>query len=175
MNRNSEISPENAIVKVSAKPNASDCPYEYKKWQRFVYIILPWLKHGRDLARIYTEAKVDREEAQAKKIVEEATKIKVEKDILKQQEVKEFVALVDDIFAKDDLPLPAKMLKIAKLLEANPQIMMQLEKINDFLEKIGLEKEFQIDFTQKISDLEGPTKSRKHLDKDKQTNKLSET
>ena len=52
--------------------------------------------------------------------------------------MKNFNLEVDAIFMEDGLPEAAKMLKLAKLLEANPDIAEQIDKVSGILEKLCL-------------------------------------
>jgi len=106
--------------------------------------IFPWLKRGRNLGVAYTNAKFAREENEAQKLVAEAAEIAARTDIMRQQEAREFNALVNDIFADNGLPWTAKKLKFSKLIENNPEIIKQMEKVNYLIEKLAMEKELNI-------------------------------
>ena len=107
-------------------------------WQRLKATLFPHLKRSKELAYAYTEAKVEKERSEARKIAEEATEIAAKKDLIRQKSAKEFVAVVDDIFTDDGLLLGAKALKLAKLMEENPRVLMQLEKAEKVIEKFSL-------------------------------------
>ena len=177
MNCNGEKDYEKAIVKVGAQPDASECHFEITRWQRFAAIVLPWLKQSRDLAALCKKAakiRVEREEAEAKKIVEEATKIETERTLLKQQEAKEFNDLVADIFAINNVHWSAKQLMLAKLLEANPELMTQLEKINQLLDMLESTRGVHIVFTQNRIELKRLRGSIPASERDEHTSKTIE-
>lgn len=67
----------------------------------------------------------------------------------KQKEVQEFNKAVDDIYADDGLPESAKKLKFAKLLENNPGIEKQVERINTIIEKLSYNKGMVFEVQQK--------------------------
>jgi hypothetical protein len=51
-----------------------------------------------------------------------------------------FSANVDEIYKDDSLPLMAKLLKLAKLFENNPEILERLEQVKETCEKLSIEK-----------------------------------
>lgn len=114
-------------------------------WYRFKAFVCPWLRQSEDLVEAYAKAKVEREENEARKIAEEAAEIAARKDVTRQKEVKTFNAIIDDIFKDDTLPMGAKALKLAKLIENNPQVAKQLENVTDIIEKLALKKGLNIE------------------------------
>ena len=135
-------------MKIQACDNSGLQPKFHKRtrWQRFITALFPPLKNSKRLAEAYAEAKVEREKGEAYRIAEQTAKISARKDLLKQQEVKEFNSIIDEIFKSDGLPPAAKMLKLAKLVENNPQIMIQINKVKELFEKLHLEKSMDIEF-----------------------------
>lgn len=105
-------------------------------WQKLKNALIPHLKHGRRLAEAYAEATVQKEYSEARKIAEEAAEIAARKDLIKQEEVKEFAGIVDSIFAADDLPQTAKALKLAKLMENNPEVAVQLTNAKEIFDRL---------------------------------------
>jgi hypothetical protein len=116
----------------------------HTKWQRLKATLFPHLKRSKELAYAYTEAKVEKERSEARKIAEEAAEIAAKKDLIRQKSAKEFVAVIDDIFADDSLPPGAKALKLAKLMEENPQVAAQLENVKEIIETLALKKGLNI-------------------------------
>ena len=57
-----------------------------------------------------------------------------------REAVEKFNKNIDDIFKEDGLPDSAKMLKLAKLIAENPDIVEQLDKVNGIIEKLGWER-----------------------------------
>lgn len=108
------------------------------RWQRFKATLFPHLRRSKELAYAYTEAKVEKERSEARKIAEEAAEIAATKDLIRQKSAKEFGAVIDDIFADDSLPAGAKALKLAKLMEKNPRVVAQLERADKVIEKFSL-------------------------------------
>ncbi len=109
-------------------------------WQKVKNALILHLKHGRHLAEAYAEATVQKEYSEAHKIAEEAAEIAARKDLIKQEEVKEFASIVDNIFAADGLPQTAKALKLAKLMQNNPQVAVQLANAKEIFERLCPER-----------------------------------
>lgn len=108
------------------------------RWQRLKATLFPYLRRSKELAYAYTEAKVEKERSEARKIAEEAAEIAAKKDLIRQKSAKEFCAVIDDIFADDSLPPVAKALKLAKLMEENPRVVAKLERVEKIINKFGL-------------------------------------
>jgi len=136
---------EATIVKVEGRPNLPEQPEERTRWECFKSWLFPHMRKSKELAQAYTEAKVAKEENEALKIAEEAAEIAARKDLTKQQEASEFNKLIDDIFADDGLLPGVKALKMAKLMEKNPKIATQLDKVKDIIEKLALKKGLNIE------------------------------
>ena len=131
---------EATIVKVEGRPNLPTRPKEQTRWQRFKAALFPHLRKSKELAEAYTKAKVEKERSEARKTAEEAAEIAAKKDLLKQKGAKAFNAVIDDIFADDSLPAGAKALKLAKLMEENPEVAAQLDKVKGIIETLALQK-----------------------------------
>jgi hypothetical protein len=136
---------EATIVKVEGTPNLPEQPEERPRWECFKSWLFPHMRKSKELAQAYTEAKVAKEENEARKIAEEAAEIAARKDLTMQQEASEFNALIDDIFADDGMPIGAKALKLAKLMEKNPQIVAQLDEVKGIMEELALKKGLNIE------------------------------
>lgn len=136
---------EATIVKVEGTPNLPDRPKEPTRWQSFKCWLFPHLKRSEELGEAYAEAKVERERSEARKTAEEAAEIAARKDVLRQEEVKQFNDIINDIFADDGLPPGAKAFKLAKLIEKNPQIGAQLEKVKGIIGELSLKRGLNID------------------------------
>ena len=108
------------------------------RWQRFKAALFPYLRRSKELAYAYTEAQIEKERNEARKIAEEAAEIAAQNDLIRQKSAKEFGAVINDIFADDSLPPSAKTFKLAKLIEANPEIVVQLERAEKVVEKLSL-------------------------------------
>ena len=118
---------------------------ESTRFQRFKQFFLPRLRKQEELALAYEEAVVRKTEAESEKLVEEAAKLAAEADVAKQQELAAFCENVDTIFMTTGRP-EAAMLKLAKLLETNPEIAAQLDKVNAIMGRLAQTKNCQITF-----------------------------
>jgi hypothetical protein len=136
---------EATIIKVEGTPNLPEQPEERTRWECFKSWLFPHMRKSKELAQAYTEAKVAKEENEARKKAEEAAEIAARKDLIRQQEASEFNALIDDIFAEDGMPAGAKALKLAKLMEKNPQIVAQLDEVKGIIEELALKKGLNIE------------------------------
>jgi len=129
-------------LKIQSRKDTNVLEHSRKRtrWQRFKAILFPYLSRSKDLAYTYTEAKVEKERSEARKIEEEANEIAAKRDLIKQKSAKEFGYVIDEIFADDSLPAFAKALKLAKLMEENPQVVAQLERAEEVIDKFSLNK-----------------------------------
>ena len=109
---------------------------EYTRWVRFKSWIFSHLRKTEYLAELYAEAKVAKEENEAWKTAEEAADIDARKDLKRLKELQRFNAIVDDIFANDGIPPEAKVLKLAKLFEIDPEVLTQIDKVKNVIKKI---------------------------------------
>jgi hypothetical protein len=110
------------------------------RWQKLRDALIPYLKSSKRLAQSYAEAAAQKERNEAQKIAEQAAEIAARKDLTKQKEVREFSSRIDDIFAVDGLPPVAKALKLAKLMENNPQVEAHIGAAREILEELSPEK-----------------------------------
>lgn len=110
---------------------------EEKRWRQFRAWMFPHLKKSEKLAEAYAEAKVEKEKSQARKVMEEAAEIAAKSELARQKALKEFGAMVDDVFADDKIPETVRALKLAKLIEKNPEVAAQLEKVKEIIEKLA--------------------------------------
>jgi hypothetical protein len=107
------------------------------RWERLKHWLFPHLREGKQLAEAYTRARVAREEGEARKIAEEAIRIAVKADLEKQEDLKEFGAAVDEIFRNRALGHEARVLKLAKLIENNPEILGHVDKAQLLLRSLA--------------------------------------
>ena len=133
------------IIKVEGRPNSPSRTTETTRWQRFKHWFFPSLRKSKELAEAYAEAKVETEKSSARKTTEEAAEIAARKDLTRLKGVKKYNEIVDDIFADDGLSQDGKLLKLAKLMETNPQVSAQLAKVKDLIEKLALTKGVSIE------------------------------
>lgn len=132
-----------AIIKYEGIPNP---PTQQSVWRRFLQTVFPfmkrggkWAEHGADLARSYAEAEVADRNNRALKTAAEAAEISARADLARNEAAKVFSDEVDAIFADRDLPESARMLKLAKLFEANPDLAAQVERVTDLLNRLHLQ------------------------------------
>lgn len=140
------------LVKVEGAPNVPNKPADKRLWSRFKRWLFPHIYKTEKLATEYAEAKVQKEKSSARKIAEEAADIAAKKDterakkaLLDQEEVLKFNSAVDDIFGDDGLPEEAKVLKFAKLMEKNPRVIEQLDRVKEVIERLRLTRGVSID------------------------------
>lgn len=122
------------IVRVDAIPEKID-KKEKGIFSAFKRLFLPKLKQQESMANEFLHAKVKKEHGDAEAKVEEAAKIAAEKSKIQQEELTEFCNTVDNHFMEADDDTKIK-LKMAKLLETNPEIGNQLDKVNSILESL---------------------------------------
>jgi hypothetical protein len=133
-----------AIVKLEGTPNEF-APKERSLWQKFLNVIWPftrkggkWAKYGYGLSKTFIEAEVANKQNQAAKTAAEAAELSARADANRNQAAKIFNEQIDSIFKDDLLPESAKLLKLAKLLESNPDLAAQLEKVAELIESLQL-------------------------------------
>jgi hypothetical protein len=145
MNWEPEQDEKQALVRFDGRPNDSKVPHELTRWQKFKRWILPfvsesgaWAQYGISLADQYAMAEIDMRKSQAAKTAAEAANIAADTDIKRQGKVKLANQELRDIFADANSSDTAKMIQLASLLAANPEIHSQLDKIEDLLAKLHL-------------------------------------
>lgn len=139
-----------AIRQIHGTPVKSTAK-ESSLFEAFKEFFLPRLKQQEEIAIAYEVASVKKLDAEGEKIIQEAAKLSAEKDIARQQELKAFCENVDNFFSADDPP-HVMMLKFAKLIEVNPEIAVQLEKVNKLIGQLAATKSLQISFQEEPSD-----------------------
>ena len=139
--------PSDGIGDVAGTPRDKSAKKEAGKWERFKSFFGKKLRKGVDLGESYASGEVSKKQSEVRKNLEQAAKlaaerknIQAEEQLKKQKEVQEFSKSVDNIFADDGLPIHAKKLKLAKLIDNNPGIEKQIHKINAMIEKLSYDK-----------------------------------
>jgi hypothetical protein len=132
-----ETTKESVIVEANGNPNAPDRLGESNLWARFKLFLFKRLPKGDDLIEAYTTAERRIRESEARKNVQKATELAAEADLKRQQATKEFQDNVDRVFSDDGLPPAAKKLKLAKLIESNPDLEKQLDKVEKIIERLS--------------------------------------
>lgn len=112
---------------------------ETSRFQAFKEFFIPRLARQESLAVAYEEATVRKIDAEGEKLVQEAAKLAAERDLAKQQELRAFCETVEKSFGGDDPP-HVLALKLAKLLEINPEIANQLDKVQGILQGLDRNK-----------------------------------
>ena len=136
---------EDAVVHdVKGTPQRST-KKESTRFRAFLAFFVPRLKKQEELAIAFEEATVRKLDAEGEKLLQEAAKLAVEKDIARQQELRLFQENVERTFSADDRP-EVVMLKMAKLLQSNPDIAAQLNKVNGVLERLASNRNCQVTF-----------------------------
>ncbi len=124
-------SKKGAIVKSEGRPLEPDRPGEVSRWSHFKRRLLARLKWGGGLSEAYADARVAKERNEAQKLAEEAAKIAAQTDAERQEAYRRFAENVDELFTGS--PDDAEALKLMKLLEANPGLKEQAEKVQALL------------------------------------------
>lgn len=140
------------IAQIEGIPREQFRKNEKEKWLVFKQVMSKLFNKGGELGTEYAESHVRIQQSEVLKNLQEAAKIAAEKGnidaeirVKNQKEVKKFNQNIDDIFANDGLPASAKMLKLAKLLENNPGIENQIEKVKNMIEQLSQAKGFKIE------------------------------
>lgn len=139
---------------VSINQNTSGRAVKSTCWCHIKFWIRCHWRITNKLSKEYAEAKVEKEKNEAQKIAEEKYAIAAQSALIRQEELRRFFFLIDDIFDNDGLPMIAKRLKLAKLLEKYPELLAQLNKTKDFMiPNLNGEKKANNE-TKKLCDLE---------------------
>lgn len=133
-----------SILSAKAQPKTSN-KKERSIFFGFKKFFLPRLQKQEELGLAYQEAKVKKLDAEGEKLIQEAAKIAAEKDLIRQQKLKEFCANVDGLIEPNS-PSSLNMIKLAALLESYPEIAMQLERVQELIDKLYSEKSCIVDF-----------------------------
>lgn len=131
------------VQEVSAIPRKISAK-ESGRLAAFIGFFVPRLKKQEELALRAEEALIRKTEAEAEKTLAEAARTAAEKDRARQESLKKFCENVEGVFKPDD-SREITMLKFAKLLETNPELAQQLDKVNDIIERMAEQKGFRIE------------------------------
>lgn len=143
-----------AIVRANGRPLNGRRKGERTRWQGFVGWVSGWFWKADELGEAYLEGRVSRETNESLRVVTEAAEIAArtdvakaqreevlaQADLAKQQAAKQFFENVDNVFARDGAPTQAKLLKLAKLLESNPEVGDQVEKVQEIMERLQFQR-----------------------------------
>ncbi|MDP2448021.1 MAG: hypothetical protein Q8M93_07275 [Polaromonas sp.] len=129
-------------------------PQEVSRFEKFKQVVLPRLAQQEKFAVAFQEATVRKIEAEGEKLVEEAAKIAAEKDVAKQEALRIFCQTVDSTFGSEDPN--AYALKLAKLLETNPEMANQLSKVQGILATLQQQKGCHVIFESPSKLIESP-------------------
>ncbi|NIP27268.1 MAG: hypothetical protein GWN67_01370 [Phycisphaerae bacterium] len=136
MKQDSKGNLKHGIVEIRVKPNNPGLVSEQGRFARVKSLLRPWLKKSEVLVAAYAEAKAVRPSIENVKLVKDAVEIAAKEELIqgkinlvKQEEVQKFNAIVDDIYKNDGLPEEAKLLKLVKLIQANQKVLAQWKKL----------------------------------------------
>jgi len=136
------MSVKKTIVRVFAHPVKSS-KKEKSVFSVFKELLNLIIKKNGSLANDYAEAKVKKEHGDAELRVEEAAKISAKTNKIRQEELKEFCKIIDNHFSENDTEVKKK-LKMAKLIETNPTIIQEVEKLNSILLELNKSNNVEI-------------------------------
>lgn len=129
---------------------------EKSRWRAFLDFVNPWANRGKaliktakELGKEHVQTLNEINKAEAKKRTGEAIKSHAEAEKIKEEAAEiaarksnEKVKAVNDeivrIFSDESLPDQAKALMLANVMNENPEISAQLEKIIDMMSKLQL-------------------------------------
>ncbi len=136
---------DRSIQRYSGVPYEGSRTGEATRWQRFLKLLMPWLKKKATLADALAEdvAKAEgkrrkgeakEQDALARKAAEEAREIAARVDQQKIVNTRQVCDLADDHFADD--PLTQKALKLAALNQLDPALSRDMAKFRAKLENL---------------------------------------
>lgn len=133
-----------SIIRFDGNPNEPSRANEATLWKRFLKVIWPfaktggeWARYSGELGKTFAEAEVAQRVNTAERIAAEAAETAARADINRQDAVRIFSEQIDAIFSGDNVPESAKMLKLAKLLAANPDLTCQVNKVSKLIETLA--------------------------------------
>lgn len=141
------------IIKFDGTPNDSTLPAEPSRWHRFLQAIWPftrrggqWARHGAELGRAYAEAEVEFKKNTAARTAAEAAELTARADASRNEAARIFNSEIDSIFANNDIPDHARMLMLAKLFQANPDLAEQVTIVTSLLESLKDQHGTKVEF-----------------------------
>jgi hypothetical protein len=150
---------DNSIIRYDGIPTEPFRPHEPTRWQRFLTAIWPfarqggeWAKYGGELGKAYLDAEIANRTNTASRTAAEAAETAARADFQRQDAVRVFNDQIDSIFKDNNLPHGAKILKLAKLMEANPDLAQQVEKITDIVDKLALRRGARIEIASEVTE-----------------------
>jgi len=133
------------IVRVAGIPNKAT-KRERAWFTAFKNFWIPRLKKQENYATSYQNAKITEADGQSAQAIQAAAKIAAERDQLRQKEFDDFCKTIDQHFSGEESP-ELLVLKFAKLLQTNPEIVDQIEKVNSLIQSLSLNYSTNIKFT----------------------------
>lgn len=147
-----------AIVKYEGTPTDYEASEEISRWQRFLNAFFPFTRrggklaaYGAELSRAYAEAEVASKQNEAAKKAAEAAEIAALAEVNKNESCRIFNAQVDAIFRDDSLPEAAKLLKLAKLLDTNPQLAEQIDRVADLMNRLNVARGTNVEISPRFN------------------------
>ena len=132
------------ISSIGGVPNRYD-KKEPTRFAAFKKFFIPRLRKQEELALAFEEAAVRKLDAEGEKLSQEAAKIAAEREVTKQEELRRYQENVENTFRPSDSP-EVTILKMAKLLQMNPEIADQLAKVNAVLERLARQRQCRVAF-----------------------------
>lgn len=143
MNNSPEKEQNRNIVKFVGRPVDTKDEKELSNWKKFLKFIWPWAKEGgrlisrsKQLTEDFYQAEVSKKQNEATKFAAEAANIAAETDLKVQQKVKIVNEEISRIFSDPNIPEIAKQLQLANLMTKNPDLVDQLNKIEQIVSKL---------------------------------------
>lgn len=150
--RKSDAETATGIVRVRATPQVDEqrglAKDTASRWDGFKSWLGPVLKVGESLAKRFARARVSKENNQAKRIAAEACEIAARTELLQAQvriaKQDELSKNIDNLDAMSKLPPAQQVFAMAKMIEQDPAILEQVEKVQSLLGELSLVKGLSI-------------------------------
>ena len=143
---------DHAIVKFEGRPNEPTHSGEKSRWAKFKRLIWPfakrggeWAKYGAGLGTAFAEAEVAKKENEAAKLAAEAADTAAAADLKRAEKVKVVNDEIERIFTDPDVPNEAKTLQLANLLQDNPELAQQVERVGELINQLRLKRNVHVE------------------------------
>lgn len=157
MTWNPEQPDDHAIVRYDGRPHEADRPAEKTRWRRFLEFLHLTSRTAHGLSQAYAEAEVVKKRNEAVKVAAEAAEIAARADLTRSKVVTVLSDQIERIVTNEDLPEEAVRMQLSLLAKSHPEILEQVDKIEQIVETLRLKRGTRLQIVQDEPAASGPT------------------
>ncbi len=169
---------KNEIVRAGAFPKEASLPNENKILAKFKKLISRTFSWGKDLTQEYSEGKVLEQTGKGEISVRRAAEIAATTDrtesetqVLNQEIISKRLDNIDHAFGKRKDSPEAERFRLAALLDGDPELIDQVQKVQDKLDKLFINKNVRIVYEENSKMLPPAEEDEDDIENDEETGK----